>query len=109
MAGPIEEANNILRRNSPDPEALRLIPETMARKYVAIPVSIDTNILRVAMANPSDILALEALASWSQMRIESEAASAEEILEAIDFNYKNYEEIEKQISNINLAEDIKVD
>ncbi|OGO17976.1 MAG: hypothetical protein A2Z15_00440 [Chloroflexi bacterium RBG_16_50_11] len=109
MNPPTEETKNILRKNSPDPDALRLIPEAMARKYIAMPMAIDTNILRVAMANPSDILALEALASWSQMRIESEAASAEEILEAIDFNYKNYEEIEKQISNITLAEDVKLD
>ena len=105
MAGPIEEAKNILRKNSPDPEALRLIPETMARKYVAIPVSIDGNILRVAMANPSDILALEALASWSQKRIEAEAASPEEVFEAIDFNYKDYDEIEKQISSISFTDD----
>jgi general secretion pathway protein E len=102
-----EETKNILHKKSPETEALRLIPETMARKYVAIPIAIEGNILRVAMANPSDILALEALASWSQMRIESEAASADEIQEAIDFNYKNYEEIEKQISSITLSDDIK--
>jgi len=107
MAGPIEEAKNILRRKSPEPEALRLIPETMARKHLAIPVAIDGNILRVAMANPSDILALEALASWSQMRIEAEAASPDEVIEAIDLNYKDYEEIEKQISNISFANENK--
>ena len=58
--------------------------------------------MRVAMADPSDIFALEALATRSQMRIEPELASIEEILEAIDFNYKAYDEIEKQISNISL-------
>ena len=109
MNVPIEEIKDILRKKSPEPEALRLIPEALARKYIAIPVAIEGNILRVAMANRSDILALEALASWSQMRIESEAASSEDVLEAIDFNYKNYEEIEKQISNITLSEDIKID
>jgi general secretion pathway protein E len=107
MAGPIEEARNILRKKTPDTEALRLIPETLARKYVAIPVAIEGNILRVAMANPSDILALEALASLSQMRIEAEAASPEDVFEAIDLNYKDYEQIEKQISNINLAAENK--
>ncbi|MFC1901553.1 GspE/PulE family protein [Chloroflexota bacterium] len=96
----LEEAQYNLRQNSPEPEALRLIPEAMARKYVAIPLSVAGNVLRVAIANSSDILALEALASWSQMRIEPVAASAEEILEAIDFNYKAYDEIEKQISSI---------
>jgi general secretion pathway protein E len=99
----------MLRKKSPEPEALRLVPEAMARKHLAIPLAIDGNILHVAMASPSDIVALEALASLSQMRIEPEAASPAEVLEAIDFNYKNYEEIEKQISNIALSEDFKAD
>jgi general secretion pathway protein E len=98
--GSREEAGNNLRKQTPQPEALQLIPESMARKYHAIPLALEGNVLRVAMANPSDILALEALASWSQMRIEPEAASQEDVLEAIDFNYKAYDEIEKQISSI---------
>jgi general secretion pathway protein E len=105
MAKSAEEVKSILRKNTPDPEVLRLIPEAMARKYIAIPMTIEGNVLRVAMANPSDILALEALASWSQMRIESEASSQEVVLEAIDLNYKNYGEIEKQISNISSGDD----
>ena len=98
-----EEAQDNLRKSLPEPEALQLIPEAMARKYVAIPLAVEGNVLRVAMANPTDILALEALASWSQKRIEPEIASAEEVLEAIDFNYKAYDEIEKQVSSISLA------
>ena len=56
MSSPIEEIKNILSKKSPEPEALRLIPEALARKYLAIPLAIEGNILRVAMANPSDIL-----------------------------------------------------
>jgi general secretion pathway protein E len=109
MAGPIEEAKSILRRKSPSPEALLLIPEAMARKYTTIPVEIDGNVLRVAMANSSDIIALEALASVTQMRIEPEQVSKEEVLEAIDFNYKAYDEIEKHISNISTSNETKVE
>jgi len=107
MTGPTEEVRNILRTKPPDPEALRLIPETMARKYSAIPLAKDGNILYVAMSKPSDILALEALASWSQMRIEPVAYSAQEVTEAIDFNYKDYARIEKQISSISVTENNK--
>jgi len=89
-----------LQKNLLEPEALQLIPETLARKHLAIPLAVEGNVLRVAMANPQDIMALEALASWSHMRIEPEVASAEEILEAIDFNYKAYDEIERQIASI---------
>jgi len=94
-----------LRRYFPQPEALQLIPEAMARKYNAIPLAINADALQVAMANPADIFALEALATQSQMRIEPEVASTEEIQEAIDFNYKAYDEIEKQISNISLPDE----
>ncbi len=109
MSKSVEEAKNSLRKSTPEPEALQLIPEAMARKYNAIPLSIDGNVLRVAMANPSDILALEALASWSQLRVESESFTQEEVLEAIDFNYKAYDEIEKQISSITLSNASKAD
>ncbi|MFC1981046.1 GspE/PulE family protein [Chloroflexota bacterium] len=102
MAKALEEVQTKLQKHSPEPEALQLIPEAMARKHTAIPLAIDGDSLRVAMVNPSDIFALEALSSRSQMRIEPEIASAEEIQDAIDFNYKAYDEIERQISHISL-------
>jgi len=115
MAKVREEAQRGMRKHlTPEPEALQLITEAMARKYAAIPLAIDGDALLVAMVNPSDIFALEALASWSQMRIEPEIATTEQIQEAIDFNYKAYDEIEKQISSMSLskgtsAERVKLD
>jgi len=100
-----KEAKIPLRKKSTDQDVLRLIPESIARKYNAFPLSTDGKVLRVAMSNPSDIIALEALASRSQMRIEPELATAEEVSEAIDFNYKAFDEIEKQISSIEVAEE----
>ena len=89
-----------LRKHLIQSEALRLIPETMARKHSAIPLEISGNVLHVAMVNPSDIIALEALAARSHMHIVPVKASAAEVQDAIDFNYQSYEEIEKQISSI---------
>lgn len=91
-----------LRKISPQPEAIRLIPEDMARKYSAVPLAVNGNTLTVAMSNLSDIFALEALATHSHMRIEPVISTAEEIQECIDFNYKSYEEIEKKVSNIQI-------
>jgi len=99
------ESRISLRKHSPKPEAIRLIPEDMARKYTAVPLAINGNTLTVAMANPSDIFALEALASYTQMRIEPQSAAASAIQEAIDLNYQSFSEIEKQVSNIETAED----
>jgi general secretion pathway protein E len=104
----VEQSIN-LKKQFPQPEAISLIPEDMARKYSAIPMSINGNTLTVAMLNPSDIFALEALATQSHLRIESRAAAAEEIQEAIDFNYKSYVELEKQVSHISLYDASETD
>ncbi len=82
------------------PEVVQLIPEVMARRYNAIPVDTSGNTLQVAMADPTDIFALEAFSALSQMRIKPIAATANEVREAIDFNYKGYGEIENQLSRI---------
>lgn len=94
-----------LLRQMPQPEALQLIPEVMARRYSAIPLSISGNTLQVAMVDPTDIFALEAFAAQSRMRIEPLAATAKEVREAIDFNYKAYGEIERQISRIDIPDE----
>ncbi len=97
-----EKSERRLRKQLIQPELLKLIPESMSRKYTAIPLEAAGNVLHVAMANPSDIIALEALATSSQMHIVTEKANAKEIIEAIDFNYQSYEEIEKEISSLSL-------
>jgi general secretion pathway protein E len=86
----------------PQPEALKLIPEVMARRYNAIPLTIFDKTMEMAMADPTDIFALEALAAHSRMRIKPVAATAEEIRDAIDFNYKAFSEIEEQVSRISI-------
>ncbi len=99
---PVVKPKKLLRQ-APQPEALQLIPEVLARRYSAIPLTKTGNTLQVAMADPTDILALEAFSIQSRMRIKPIAADAKEIREAIDFNYKGYGEIEKQVSSISVA------
>jgi general secretion pathway protein E len=91
-----------LLRQMPQPEALQLIPEAIARRYNAIPLTISGKTLEVAIADPTNIFALEALSAQSRMRIKPVAATAQEIRDAIDFNYKAYGEIEKQVSSIDI-------
>jgi general secretion pathway protein E len=95
-------------RHSLQPEALQLIPEVMARRYGAIPMAVSGNTLEVAMSDPTDIFALEAFSALSRKRIKPLAATADEVREAIDFNYKGYGEIEKQLSRVNLPDDAAV-
>jgi len=96
-------------KHEPQPEALQLIPEVMARRYSAVPLAISGNTLEVAMSDPTDIFALEAFSALSRMRIKPIAAGTKEVREAIDFNYKGYGEIEKQLSRVSLPSDAAVD
>ena len=93
-----------LLRQMPQTEALQLIPEVIARRYNAIPLTISGRTMEVAIADPTNIFALEALAAQSRMRIRPVAATAQEIRDAIDFNYKGFSEIEKQVSRISIPE-----
>jgi general secretion pathway protein E len=86
-------------------EVLQLIPEVMARRYNAMPLTISGRTLQVAMVNPSDIFALEAFTALSKKRIQPIAASAKEVRDAIDFCYKSHGEIEKQIAHISIPDD----
>ncbi len=99
-----EKAGKLLRQQ-PQPEALQLIPEVMARRYNVIPVAISGRTLEVAMVDPTDIFALEALAAQSRMRIKPIAASAKDVRDAIDFNYKGFGEIEAQVSQISFPDE----
>jgi general secretion pathway protein E len=98
-APPAEPQRKQLKQ-TPQPEALQLIPEVMARRYNAVPLAISGNTLQVAMADPTDVFALEAFSALSRMRIKPVAAGVREVREAIDFNYKSYGEIEKQLARI---------
>ena len=102
-----ESESSIARLNvlvqAPTPEALQLIPESLARKYNVVPLAVEDNVLRVAMAEPDDILAIEALAARTKKRIKPVPASAVDILEAIDFNYKAFGEIAQQFGSVSVA------
>ena len=92
------------RRLIPEAAAIGLIPEAMARRYQAVPLQLNSDVIRVAMVKPSDVDALEALAAHCRRRIQPVAASAAQVQEAIDFSFQGYEEIEQQISQLTPAD-----
>jgi len=85
---------------APTSEALNLIPEKLARKYNVLPLTVDGNTLHVAMSNPDDILAIQAIAAKTKMRIEPTLATPLDLQQAIDFNYKAFGEIAKQFGQV---------
>lgn len=67
-------------------EAAQLISEHIARKYTLIPIGIKGKTIQVAMANPTDLKAIDDISVLTGMEIEPYAADAEQILIAIRQN-----------------------
>jgi type IV pilus assembly protein PilB len=76
-----------LRRDAPDPAALALVPEHLAREHLAIPVHIDADGLRVAVAQPSDDLRF-LLTETTGHSVRLQLAPLSDIRWAIDRSYQ---------------------
>lgn len=89
-----------LKKHEVNAEALELIPESVARRYGAVPLEVADGALVIAMDDPEDIQAIEDLAALTRKRIEPVIGIREDIQEAIAHYYRASGEIEKQLSQI---------
>ena len=76
-----------LRRDVPDPAALAMIPEDVARENMAIPVRLEDRTLHVAVAQPSDDLRF-LLSETSGCSVRLRLAPMSDIRWAIDRTYQ---------------------
>ena len=86
-------ASMSLKEVVPDPKALQLVSETFAHNYQLMPISIKDNVLKVAIANPGDILVLDKLRRHLQnpkIQVQPVLVVESEIQNGID-NYYGYE------------------
>jgi general secretion pathway protein E len=86
-----------LKRHVIQPQALRLIPEDMARKHTLIPLDIVNDSLMVVMADPEDIRTIEDVKAQAKMRVEVALGIRSDIERAINLNYRSSGAIEKQV------------
>jgi len=89
-----------LKRHIVQASALALIPESIARRYVAIPLDIVGDELVVVMEDPSDIQAIDDMAIRSGIRIRPALGLRNDIAEALDLYYQARGEIERQLVQI---------
>ena len=87
-----------LQKHVVQPDALRMIPEDMTRKYTLIPLEVVNDSLTVVMAYPDDIRAIRDVKAHTAMRIEVALGIPSDIERAIDLNYRSSGELEKQVS-----------
>ena len=78
-------------------KVIHMVPENMVTKYQAIPIEIDPdnpNILKVAMADPMDIMAMDDIGLVTNLQVEPMLASEEGIRNAIDKYYGSAQAME---------------
>lgn len=78
-------------------KVIHMVPESMVTKYQAIPIEIDPdnpNILKVAMADPMDIMAMDDIGLVTNLQVEPMLASEEAIKSAIDKYYGSAQAME---------------
>jgi len=95
-----------LKRYRIQPEALKLVPESLARKYSVVPLTLEEDGLLLAMADPENLQAIEDLQARARTRIKPALCTLTDIKEALDLNYKASAEIEAQLSHIPGLDDI---
>jgi general secretion pathway protein E len=86
-----------LQRHKIQPESLKLIPESVARKGNLIPLDVVGDSLMIVMADPQDIQAIQDLQAQVKMKVQVAIGVAADIRRAIDLNYRSSAEIEKKV------------
>jgi type IV pilus assembly protein PilB len=95
-----------------DPTLLRLVPAPIARKYEIIPVRRMGNSLAVAMADPTNVFALDDIAFMTNLQVLPLVASQSAIRKAIDRHYESkteamasvMQDITTDLANIEVVE-----
>ena len=75
-----------------NPEIAQLIPESIARKYLALPIFKDKSEITVAMSDPFDLVAVDDIQKITSLEIKPAIASKRDIEDAINLFYKKREE-----------------
>jgi type IV pilus assembly protein PilB len=70
-----------------DPEVLRLIPAQLAQKHDVLPVQREGNTLTLAMADPTNVLALDDVEFMTNLQVQPVVASEGAVRRAIDTFY----------------------
>jgi type IV pilus assembly protein PilB len=80
-----------------DPDVLRLVPAQLAKKYEVIPIERTGNALTLAMADPTNVFALDDVAFLTNLQVLPVVASQGAIRKAID---RTYDSQTTAISNV---------
>ncbi|MEE9122857.1 MAG: ATPase, T2SS/T4P/T4SS family [Syntrophobacteria bacterium] len=83
-----------------DPKVIELVPEKLARAYLALPIFKIGNTLTVAMADPLNVIAVDDLRSKTGCEIETVISTEEKIVRCLENYYRMDESITQLISDV---------
>ncbi len=83
-----------------DPGLIKLIPEAVARRYMVMPVSLEGDLLRVAMLDPLNVFAVDELTRITGRNIETLVTTETEISKALNQYYEAGASLEEMIGKI---------
>src|SRR3989304_8854555 len=77
-----------------EPEATALIPESLAKKHLCIPINFDRKYLSLAMVDPLDYESIKDVAFHSGLEVKPLISTQKEGLEAIEQHYRLDDSVE---------------
>lgn len=83
-----------------DPEVIKLVPETVTRRYQLIPLYEKNNRLIIAMADPLNVFAIDDLRQITGREIEAVVSTEREIIRCIDRFYNITSSMEEVVKGL---------
>src|SRR3990170_1020640 len=91
-----------------DPEAVKLLPQELARKYFCIPIRIEGRNVLVAMANPTDYRAMQEIEFTVGRSLKVLVCTRTEIADAIEKFYEPEDTLRAFTENLEDAKDFHI-
>jgi type IV pilus assembly protein PilB len=83
-----------LESSTIDPEAVAIVPESLARKYLCVPMNMRKRQLAVAMVDPLDYECIKDIGFRTNLEVVPLISTRKEILKAIDQHYNSEDSVE---------------
>jgi type IV pilus assembly protein PilB len=82
------------------PEVIRLVPQSLARRFTAIPVELVDGTLKVAISDPLNVIAFDAIEQSTQLSVEFVAATEGDVLQSIDRCYVEGQRLDQLVDEL---------
>ncbi|HOM71777.1 MAG TPA: type II secretion system ATPase GspE, partial [Armatimonadota bacterium] len=89
-----------LSETQPDPEALKMVSQDLARRQKVIPIAHNNGKLTLAMKNPLDIFVIDEIRLMTGVEVEPMIATEEDIVSAINRCYKSEASVKKVVNEV---------